>query len=140
MNNNIEFEKVDYNSLNSRQKETYNFQKISSVLADYGYATIKLNDDWQSADFIAQHIDGETYLKVQLKSRLTFNSKYAGKNIFISFPNNGNWYFYDHDKLLNIFLNTKKGMKESKSWSVHKSYTFARLGKEDLRLLHDFQI
>jgi hypothetical protein len=39
------------------------------MLADYGFATIKPDDDWQSADFIAQHFDGSTFLKVQLKSR-----------------------------------------------------------------------
>ncbi len=66
------FTKIDYQKLNTRQQETYNFQKVSAVLAEYGFATIKLNDDWANADFIAQHIDAETYLKVQLKGRLTF--------------------------------------------------------------------
>jgi hypothetical protein len=35
------------------------------VLADYGFLTMRLSDDWQGADFIAQHIDG-AFLKVQL--------------------------------------------------------------------------
>jgi hypothetical protein len=60
---------IDYQRLNSRQKEAYNFQKISAVLADFGYCTIRLSDDWGGADFIAQHIDGSV-LKVQLKGRL----------------------------------------------------------------------
>ena len=66
------FTKIEYQKLNARQQETYYFHKVSTVLAEYGFATIKLNDDWANADFIAQHIDGETYLKVQLKGRLTF--------------------------------------------------------------------
>ena len=85
-------EKIDYGGLNARQKETFNFQKVSAVFAEYGFATIKLNDDWQGADFIAQHIDGQTYLKVQLKGRLTFSKKYVGKDLFVCFPYDHQWY------------------------------------------------
>jgi hypothetical protein len=67
---------IKYASLNSRQKENYNYQKLSALLADYGFVTMRLSDDWKGADMIAQHIDGETFLKIQLKSRLTFCMKY----------------------------------------------------------------
>lgn len=40
-------------------------------MADYGFMTIRLSDDWQGADFIAQHVDGVLFLRVQLKGRLT---------------------------------------------------------------------
>jgi len=55
---------IDYVSLNSRQKENFNFQKVSGVLADYGFSTVRLTQDWRGADFIAQHSDGVTFLKV----------------------------------------------------------------------------
>ncbi|MCZ4318592.1 hypothetical protein O4H26_06285 [Aequorivita viscosa] len=104
----LSFEKIKYSKLNHRQKETYNFQKVSAILADLGYATIKLNDDYNGADFIAQHIQGDIYLKVQLKGRLTFDKKYLGKNIYVCFPYSKAektvWYLYNHDLLLNIFL------------------------------------
>lgn len=45
------FAKIKYSDLSSPQKENYNFQKISAVLADYGFATIRLSDDWNGADF-----------------------------------------------------------------------------------------
>ena len=67
--------KTSYAELNGRQKENFNFQKISAVLAEYGFVTFRLSDDWQGADFIALHISGEV-LRVQLKSRLTFSQKY----------------------------------------------------------------
>jgi hypothetical protein len=57
------FNKVDYNKLNSKQKENYNFHKVASALADYGYNSLRLNDDWQGADFIA--ISGEDMIKVK---------------------------------------------------------------------------
>ena len=53
---------IKYNDLNSRQRERYNFQKIAGLLADYGFSSIKLDDDWQGADFLAQHIDGFTFI------------------------------------------------------------------------------
>ena len=72
----LDLSRVRYADLNARQKENYNFQKVSAVLADFGFSTLRLTDDWQGADFIAQHVDGETFLKVQLKGRLTFGKKY----------------------------------------------------------------
>ena len=72
------FQKINYKSLNSKRKEAYNYQKVSGVLAEYGFLTIRLSDDWEGADFLALHISGET-LKIQLKGRLYFSKKYFGK-------------------------------------------------------------
>jgi hypothetical protein len=38
--------RIDYSTLNARQKENYNFQKVSAALADYGYVTLRLTNDW----------------------------------------------------------------------------------------------
>lgn len=83
------FAKIEYRSLNSRQQENYNFQKVAALLADYGFNCLRLSDDWQGADFIACHIDGQTFLKVQLKGRLTIDKKYVGKGIHIAFLHGG---------------------------------------------------
>ncbi|WP_158702915.1 hypothetical protein [Melaminivora suipulveris] len=96
MHKNI-FEKIEYKNLNSRQKENFNFQKISGILADYGFVTIRLSDDWNGADLIARHIDGEIFLKIQLKGVLTLDSKYYGKDIWICFRGKDFWYLYPHD-------------------------------------------
>ena len=70
------------------------------MLADYGFNCIKLADDWQGADFLACHKDGLDTLKVQLKSRLTIDIKYKGKELFVAFPINGHWYLVEHDTLI----------------------------------------
>jgi hypothetical protein len=62
------FEHIRYETLNARQKEIFNFQKLSATLADYGFNCIKLADDWGGADFIAYHVITTTTLKIQLKS------------------------------------------------------------------------
>jgi len=97
----MKFEKIDYKNLNAKAKEIYNFQKVSAVLADYGFTTMWLNNDWQGADFIAVHIDGLTDLKVQLKGRLSFDMKYVGKDIWICFIEGDNIYLYPHDEVMN---------------------------------------
>ncbi len=94
------FQRVTYDDLNARQKENYNFQKVSACLADYGFNCLRLTDDWQGADFIACHIDGETVLKIQLKGRVTIAKKYLNKDIHIAFRHDGNCYVYEHDVLV----------------------------------------
>ncbi len=96
----IRFEKIPYQNLNARQKEVFNFHKIAATLADFGFNSIKLNDDWQGADFLAYHVNGTTTLKVQLKSRVTVEKKYCGKDIWMAFPHKGFWYLVEHDDLL----------------------------------------
>ena len=48
------FEKIDYNSLNAKQKENFNFQKVAAAFADYGFNCIQLTDDWNGADFFGK--------------------------------------------------------------------------------------
>ncbi|MGQ5515342.1 hypothetical protein [Halococcus saccharolyticus] len=50
----FDYEPIEYEELSGTQKENYNYQKICAVLADYGFSTIRLTDDWKGADFIAQ--------------------------------------------------------------------------------------
>ena len=124
-------EKIDYKKLNSRQQEIYNFQKVSAVFADLGYTTIKLSDDWMGADFIAISFDGTQYLRVQLKSRLTFQKKYTreNKDLLVCFfdQNSKNWYLYNHDEMLESFL---PDIGSSTSWKKHGSYSFPSLSKK----------
>lgn len=122
----MELKKIEYKELNSKQKESYNFQKVSGLLADYGYTTIRLSDDWQGADFIAQHKSGE-FLKVQLKGRLTVDKKYIKKDIWMCFKHQDKWYICLHDELLNIL---ESGILKTKSWDkVDGKYSWVRPSK-----------
>ena len=108
------FTRINYADLNSRQQEIFNFQKVSSLLADFGFATYRLTDDWNGADFLAVNFDGDTFLRVQLKSRLAFEHKYEGKDLWVCFRHAGYVYLYPHDKLMNEALKlTKIGQTES---------------------------
>jgi hypothetical protein len=141
----LDLKLVDYAQLTSRQQETYNFQKVSAVLADYGYRTIRLSEDWESADFIAFHNDGSRFLKVQLKGRLSLDTKYKGKEIFICFPFGDEWYLYPHDQALEWGVKNNKIGK--KGWElgsdgepIDGSYTWPQPPKVWLAWLERFKL
>jgi hypothetical protein len=132
-------EKIDYQKLKAKQKEIYNFQRVSGLLAEYGFTTIKLSDDWEGADFLAIPFDHpEKILRVQLKSRLTFDKKYEGKNLQICFEDKktGCWYLYGHDDLFSK-LSKRKNFANTSSWVDGDKYTFNTLSKEDIEDLKE---
>lgn len=133
------FKRVKYDDLNAKQKESFNFQKVSSVLADYGFVTLRLSSDWQGADFIAQHRDGD-FLKVQLKARLSFFKKYEGRDLYVCFRDGSDWYIYPHDGLLATVAGATR-LKESKSWMKSDGgYTYSRLSKQLRKLLEPYRL
>jgi len=131
-------DKINYHELNARQKENYNFQKVSAVLADYGYVTFRLSDDWQGADFIALHISG-TVLRVQLKSRLAFRKDYQGKGLHVAFPHGNDWYLYPHDELLPAVL-AATSVGGTRSWLERGGYSFPDLSADVAPLLEKYRI
>ncbi|MCY1269864.1 hypothetical protein D9M68_161520 [compost metagenome] len=142
----MKFEHIDYRALNSRQKENYNFQKISAVLADYGFVTLRLSDDWQGADFIAHHIRGDRFLKVQLKGRLTVDTKYKNKDIWIGFTHAGRWYLYPHDAFLkwalaNLNIGNTKDWQHLDDWlNLQGVYSWPAPNKRILAWLQDYAL
>lgn len=135
----MRFEKVKYADLNSRQKENYNFQKVAGELADYGYNCLRLNDDWQGADFLAVHINGDDVLKVQLKGRFTIDNKYRGKNIYIAFLDAEDCYLYPHDTVQDDVLALDK-INSSKAWKQTGAYSWPYLSKWATSLLSKYKI
>ena len=128
-----------YDHLNSRQKENYNFHKVAAVLADYGYTSIRLSDDWQSADFIAQHVDGQTFLKVQLKGRMSIDKKYIGRGLHICFPYNNSWYLFPHDEVVDYLLNSST-IGNTSSWQEQGAYSFKVISQEYLKYFEQFRL
>ena len=114
--------RIKYTTLNTKQKEIYNFQKLSSVLAEYGFNCIKLHDDWQGADFLAYHKDGNQTLKVQLKGNLTISKKYVGKEIYMAFRVKGTWYLVPHDELVKAVEQNAPSWLKSSSWNQGRGY------------------
>ena len=130
----MKLEKINYDKLNPKAQEMFNFQKASAKLADYGFTTMWLNNDWQGADFIAVHVDGNTYLKVQLKDRLSFNRKYIGKDIYICFISDGDIYLYPHD----LILDKIEHRISDRTWLEKGTWSSPQLTQENKQLLKPF--
>jgi hypothetical protein len=80
---------------------------------------------------------------VQLKSRLTFDKKYIGKKLYISFRvhdgERDSWFMYDHDELLAKLI--EEGQIEgTKTWELEKPYHFPFLSTRMKELLETYRI
>ena len=113
----IDLTKVSYEDLNSKQKENYNYHKVASALAEYGYDSMRLNNDWEGADFIS--VKGDDMIKVQLKGRFTLSKKYKNIDLYIAFIEDGIIKLYLHDEALAI---ATSNITDSKSWTENGSY------------------
>jgi len=116
--------KIKYEKLNSKQKENYNFAKASSVLADYGYNSIRLSDDYNGADFIALHKNGKDLLRIQLKGRWTIDKKYLRKDLYIVYVYQAKQevWIYKHDDMVKV-CNKLKLFTPTESWVKKNSYS-----------------
>ena len=132
----MKLQKIVYSELNSKAKEMYNFQKVSARLADYGFTTMWLNNDWQGADFIGVHIDGITDIKVQLKGRLSFSQKYIGKNIYMCFISDDDIYLYPHDEVLTEL----EHRISDKTYIATGSWSTPKLTKQNKELLEKYKL
>ena len=133
------FTRINYNDLSAKQQEIYNFQKVAALLADYGFNCIKLADDWQGADFLAYHKDSANTLKVQLKSRLTIDKKYIGKEIWMTFPINKYWYLVEHSKLLEKISNNTNWLNTT-SWIEKNGYHSDKPSKKLIEELNEYKL
>lgn len=124
----MKFERVEYKDLNSKQKEIYNFQKLAGVLADFGYNCIKLADD-RDADFLAYHQQKKDTYRIQMKSRLTVDKKYLGKNLHIAFPISSHWYLVEHDFLVEL-ITKATNWTNTDSWILKGIYHSASPSKK----------
>jgi len=118
--------KVNYSELNARQKENYNYHKIASALAEYGYDCMRLNNDWQGADFIAVHNDGAKMMKIQLKGRFTLDKKYLKKDIYVAFIENDKIKIFFHDDAISLL---SENIINSISWKDRGGYSWGQTPK-----------
>jgi hypothetical protein len=121
---NIDLTKVSYKDLNSKQKENYNYHKVAAALANYGYDSMRLNNDWEGADFIS--VKGDDMIKIQLKGRFTLDKKYEKKELYIAFIEKGIIKIYLHDEALAI---ATSNITDSKSWTENGSYSINQTPK-----------
>ena len=134
----MKLQRIEYNDLNSRQMEAYNFQKAAAVLADYGF-TCSWKQCEDGTDFIAKHIEGNAF-KVQLTPRLIVRKRWQGHGLYVVFPVQGEnqagrtWYLVCHDSLVEL-ADEKTTWLKSKDWQDKGYYSCPSPPKSILRKL-----
>jgi hypothetical protein len=85
--------------LSSDAIEVVNRNVLVTVALNQGYnAFLPVYDN--GIDLILHNAaTGDTKL-VQLKGRWTIDKKYIGRNIWIAFPDRGEWYVAPHDEMV----------------------------------------
>ena len=140
----VAFAKVDYRSLNAKEKEVYNFHHIGALLAKHGFASYPIRDDWSGGDMFARHMVTRKSLTIQIKGRLTFARKYLGKEIHIGFPKQDAAFVYPHDEILSKYLKLrkKKGnpLEDNEAWSVGGQVHWGRPTGDLLELLRGYEL
>ena len=87
------------------------------------------------------HYKDKSFLKVQLKGRITFDEKYRNKDLFICFEDKttSTWYLYPHDELCDKFAQSRN-FKNTTSWIKNGMYSFSKLSKNDIAELENYSL
>ena len=139
----MKLQRVSYADLNSAAEKriTTSRRSLGGWLI-YGFNCLRLTDDWQGADFIACHIDGETFLKVQLKGRFVLDRKYLRKDIHIAFLHRDDLFLYPHDTIYDSFQS--KGIIGARGkddlWQTEGVRTWASLPKWAVEMLAEYRL
>ncbi|MCW0925950.1 hypothetical protein [Weissella sp. LMG 11983] len=108
--------KMPFEDMDKKFREHRNFHKLAAKLVDYGYVVSWLPVDDKGADIVAVHTVTSDVIKIQLKGRVTIDSEYFGKNIYMAFPKsdsepNKNWVIVPHDELVKIYTTPENWQK-----------------------------
>jgi hypothetical protein len=140
------FSKVEYSKLNGKQQEVHNFHQIAARLAQYGYATYAIRDDWNGGDMIARHmIDAKKpTLTIQVKGRLTFSKKYIGKELWEAFPLSNRIFVFPHDAVLMRYLalrdSQRKPLDDNDAWKTGGTVHWGRPTADLLGLVKSYEL
>ena len=117
------------NRYSAQVREVINRNTVVSLALEQGFnAFLPVYDG--GIDFILyRESDGATR-NVQLKARWTIERKYVGRNIWIAFPHENDWYLMQHDEMLKVA--EAEGVTQTASWLQGSAYSRPRLSKTQL--------
>lgn len=96
--------------------------------------------DQGAVDFIAKHEGGD--LNIKLETRAFIRAKNQYKNLWVMFPDNGEWYLVPHDNLIDIFDKGAIWGKplQSISWLETGMYSIGSLSQKMLTLIEKYRL
>lgn len=103
----------------SQVREVINRNALVTLALEHGFnAFLPVFDG--GVDFILYRETDGLVRKVQLKGRWYIDQKYVGRDIWIAFHVDGNWYIAPHDEL--ITMGERYGFTDTKSWREGGAY------------------
>lgn len=135
---------IAYTDMISFQKEAFNFHKVATRLVACGYQSTWLgkaqkNTAWEGTDFLAMRFDKTHVIKVQLRSRMTIDKKYIGKEIYIAFHHGDDCYLFPHDEIMELVL-VHTGVGTTDSWRDKGKYSWLQPSGWALEILAPYKI
>lgn len=124
--------------LTQLQKRTYNFHQIAARLLTHGIDSYLIPRAWDDIHFLAYNLEEKITMLCRISNRLRIETKLEGKEIMVAFPIGNDYYFMEHDLLVDLvgdhsnFLNTL-------SWESGK-YETPRPNRELLIALQEYKI
>ena len=122
----------------SGRERSDNVQNCVKVLAQHGYTRTGPSDH-PDADFLANHRDGPSAIKVRVATRVDIRSRIRDQDIHMSFPVHSSWYLVPHDELVRIAGETTPWLW-SNSWVDRGWYGSANPFKAMLERLEEFAL
>ena len=98
----------------SQMRGAINRNTVASLALERGY-DVYLPVHAGGVDLVLLHRDSGKLIKVQLKGRWTIERKYLGREIWIAFPIDGDWYLMEHDRM--VELGDRQGYTRNPSWT-----------------------
>jgi hypothetical protein len=84
-------------------------------------------------------MDGTTFLRVQLKGRLTIDRKYEQRDIHVCFRSEAQWYLYPHDTVMERVL-ALSNVANTDSWTTGGVYSFPSLSEQLRTMLEPYRL
>jgi hypothetical protein len=114
-------------NFSSQFTEARNRSRLDDLMLGKGFVPYHPALD-TGVDVIYYHEVADEILKVQLKSRATMDKKYIGRGILVAFPDDTDWYIYDHDAFVDHAVGNYVD-PTTKSWSENGLWTWGSIPK-----------
>ena len=121
----------------SQTREAINRNTVATLAMEQGFNVFLPIFDG-GIDFILYRESDGALRKVQLKSRWTIDQKYVGRDIWIVFPMENEWYLVPHDKL--VASAEAKGTTKTTSWTKDGSYSSGTPSKAEIAKWAEYRL
>jgi len=108
----------------SQVSEVINRNTVVSLALEQGFSVFLPVYDG-GIDFIFYRESDGQLRKVQLKARWTIDRKYVGRDLWMAFPSDGNWYLIPHDQMLAAA--EADGVTKAEAWIKDGLYSRPKL-------------